>query len=60
MATDGPYQYKNRGQNFVLTRRAALRATAWHGDGMRKGGAALMSQMVFNVCRGEVGYDWLL
>ena len=47
-AINDPYQYKNRGQNFLLTGRAASQGSsmAW-----RRGGAALMRLMVFNVCR---------
>ena len=37
MAINGPYQYKNRGQNFLLTKWVALRGSSmawrWHAEG---------------------------
>ena len=45
IAIEGPYQYKNRGQNFPLAERAA----PWHGNGMRVGGAAFKTPMEFDV-----------
>ena len=44
-----PVPYKNRGQNFLLTGWAALRGSSMAWRGMRRGGAALKTQMRFNV-----------
>ena len=37
MAINDPYQYKNRGQDFLLTGQAALRGSCmawrWHAEG---------------------------
>ena len=49
MSIIGPYQYKNRGQIFLLTGWVASQGSPWDGDGMHGGGAALKTPMGFNV-----------
>ena len=49
-----PTNLKIGAKIFYYLGRQLHRAAPWHGDGMQRGGAALMRLMVFNVCRSQI------